>query len=255
MGFQFPFWKRRLMRSASSRHFAHHVAVARNGSAAGRANLDKGELVLVGRTVFEKALDGAKTLRNSLGVIDAVHADTHVGGLHAKIPEQCRALQVREILRRLGLIVAVERNADGKRPHQRGMPVPHHRKVFPIDARFQRAIHGIQKIVAVPLDMETDQIGPQQAFQQFALPRANSEGLRIRPRNVPENSDTGVRAMPFDDLREQGKMIILDQHDGAFLVGDFLEDGGGEFLVNRAIRIPIAGAKLGAGMRNVAQRP
>ena len=75
------------------------------------------------------------------------------------------------------------------------MVVALHREVFPIDARLDDPVDRLQKIGAMRLDVESDQIGAQQAIHQLALPGANSEGLRIRPRNVPEDRDPRVRPL------------------------------------------------------------
>ena len=68
-------------------------------------------------------------------------------------------------------------------------------QALPIDAGLQRAVHGFQKIVAVRLDVEADEVRAKQAVQQLALPGANAERLRIGPGNVPEDGHAGIR--PF----------------------------------------------------------
>ena len=48
-------------------------------------------------------------------------------------------------------------------------------EMLPVDSRFQRTVHRLQKVVAVGLDVEADQVGAQQAVQQLRLPRADAE--------------------------------------------------------------------------------
>ena len=61
-------------------------------------------------------------------------------------------------------------NADRERANQREVAGAVHRKALPLDARFQRPVHGVQKVVAVRLYVKSDQVGAQQSVEQFALP-------------------------------------------------------------------------------------
>ena len=102
---------------------------------------------------------------------------------------------------------------------------------------------------------EADQIGAQQALQQFALPRTNAEGLRVRPRDMPENGHARVWAPLFDHARQQGEMIILDQHDRICFAGDFVEHGSGEFLVDSLIGFPIGCTERRPRVRDMTEWP
>ena len=110
-------------------------------------------------------------------------------------PSRVGALHVRQFVRARWPSVCSVSHADRERPDQREVAVAVDREALPIDARFQRAVHGLQKVVAVRLDVEADQVGAQQAVEQFALPRADAEGLRIRPGDVPEDGDARIRAL------------------------------------------------------------
>ena len=65
--------------------FVEQALIARDIGAAGRANLDKGEAALVGRVEFEKELEGTKALKNALGVVDAIDADSEKRGADAEL--------------------------------------------------------------------------------------------------------------------------------------------------------------------------
>src|SRR6266480_1057349 len=51
---------------------------------------------------------------------------------------------------------------------------------------------ALQKVIAVQLDVKSDQIAAQQSVEELFLPRADAKGLPVRPRDVPEMADDGV---------------------------------------------------------------
>ena len=48
------------------------------------------------------------------------------------------------------------------------------------------------------LNVEADEVRAQQAVQQLTLPRANAEGFRIRPGNMPEDGHARVGMLGLD---------------------------------------------------------
>ena len=60
-------------------HFGQQIVIALDVGAAGRSDLDEGELALIAGIFFKKALDGKKALEDSLCVVDAVDSDSDVG--------------------------------------------------------------------------------------------------------------------------------------------------------------------------------
>src|SRR5260370_40222330 len=97
----------------------------------------------------------------------------------------------------------LEIHADRKRPDEREMAALVDGEPFPLDARLQRTIDGIQEVVAMRLNVKADEIRAQQSFQQFALPRTDPEPFRIRPGDVPEDGHARVRTLLFDQARDQ----------------------------------------------------
>ncbi len=103
--------------------------------------------------------------------------------------------------------------------------------------------------------MKADQIGAQQAVEQFRLPGTDAEGLGIRPWNVPKNSHAGVGTGVLDETRQQRKVVILHQHDRIVFVLHFFEERPGKFPVDGLIVFPVFDAECRAGVRDVAERP
>src|SRR6478609_8302651 len=95
----------------------------------------------------------------------------------------------------------------------------------PVNPALECAVHGLQKIVAVRLHVEADQIGSEQAFEQLRLPWANAKCFRIWPRDVPENGYTRIRPFLLDQLREQCEVVILQQDHGLREAVDLFQDG------------------------------
>ena len=108
-----------------------------------------------------------------------------------------------------------EGNTDGKWFHQGRLPSSFDREMFPVNPGFQGPVNRLQKVVAVKLDVKADEVCPQHPMQKFPLPGADAEGFGIRPGNMPEKSDAGIRPLFFDQAGEQGKVIILDQNQGS----------------------------------------
>src|ERR1700758_1420600 len=120
---------------------------------------------------------------------------------------------------------------ESERTNQRRLAVALHGEPLPLDPRFQRAIHGLEEIVAVGLDVKTNQVRAKQAVEDFTLPRADSECFWIRPRNVPENRHSRVGTRFFNHAWQQSKVIVLHK-DQRMLRGL-------NFLQHRISKLPI----------------
>src|SRR5580658_3632657 len=164
----------------------HQVVIALNVRAARGADLHKRKLAPVSRTFFEEPLNGAEFFRDALRVIHAVQAATEKRRANAKLAKQTRALEMGKLERRHG-VLGITRHANGDRTNQGVVAVPVDGEVLALNAGFERAVNGIEKVIAMRLQMEADQISAQQPVQQLTLPWADAEGLWIRPGDVPEN--------------------------------------------------------------------
>jgi hypothetical protein len=125
----------------------------------------------------------------------------------------------------------------------------------PIGKCLNRAIDCFQKIIAMPLNVETDEVSSQKTVDKFTLTRAYAEGLCIGPRYVPEDSDTRVRPCFFDHSWEQSEVIILDEKHGRFGAFHLAKDGICEAAVNLLVVKPVLRPKYRACMRDVTEWP
>src|SRR5262245_36048374 len=136
----------------------------------------------------------------------------------------------------------------------RGDTRARHRKVLPVYARFERTIDGVEKVVAVVLNVKRQQIVAEQSVEQLILPWANAENLAIRPGDVPELGHNQVGSGALQHPREERKVVVLYEDYGG-ITADFVEDGIGEFLVDAAIMVPVRRLEFGTGVGDVAQGP
>src|SRR5689334_15321128 len=98
-------------------------------------------------------------------------------------------------------------------------------------------------MIAVILNVKSDEIGAKQAFQQFALPGADSKGFWVWPRDVPEDADSRVGAALLDHEGQKGEVVVLNNDDRVLRFGHFFDDGVSEFFVNLLILLPVGGAE------------
>ena len=127
--------------------------------------------------------------------------------------------------------------------------------MFPFHARFQGAIYGLQKIVAMGLNVKTDEICSQEPVEQLALPRTDTECLRIRPGNVPEDGYAGIRPLLFDQFRQQCKVIILDEQRRLLCACHLLQHCLGKLPVRLYIVLPIERPEQRPRVSDMAKRP
>ena len=104
------------------------------------------------------------------------------------------------------------------------MAAAHDRKALVVDARLERPLDRLEKVVAVELDVERQQIVAEQAVQDLLAPGTDAKRLRVRPRNVPELADDDVGPRVLDEARQQREVIVLHEHDRR-PVADLLEHG------------------------------
>src|ERR1700756_2964978 len=129
------------------------------------------------------------------------------------------------------------------------------RKVFPIHPCLQHTIHGTEEIVTVRLDVKSDEIRTKQTIQQLLLPWTDAEGFGIRPRDMPEDRNSGVRHPVFHHPWQKCEMVILNQNYRMFLARHFLRDCIGKSSIHLVVVFPVSGAKRRASMRHMTERP
>src|SRR5581483_695506 len=147
-------------------NFPEQVMVAFDVSPAGLTYLDEGEMALVSGIFLQKSFYSAKALQHSLGIVHPVNTHAEEGALHTLLSKQCSSFKIR---RALALTVRLphfrEGNANGKGSHLGNVASPHNGEPFPTDPRFQCAVHGVQEVVRMGLDVKAHQVRAEQAMQ------------------------------------------------------------------------------------------
>src|SRR4026207_57205 len=113
------------------------------------------------------------------------------------------------------------------------------REVLPVHPALDGPLHRLEEVVAVVLGVEADEIGAQHSLQDLGLPRADAEGLEVRPRDVPEDLHPRVRPSLLHIQREQGKVIVLDQDQGRLHAIHLVDESEGELPVHRVVLLPV----------------
>lgn len=116
-------------------------------------------------------------------------------------------------------------------------------------------VHSLKEEVAVSLDMKADQIGAPKPVDNFALRGTNTECLRVGPRNVPENRHAGIGPFFLHEMREQCKVIIVDEQRRMLGPGHLLQHCLREPVVYFLIVLPVRCSEDGPSVGDVAKRP
>src|SRR6267143_2994591 len=225
------------------------LMVALDPAEARGRELDEDEALAVGGVALEETLEGEEPFGEPLRVVDPLDADAEKLGRNAEAVEQLLARGRGRVRHELG------RDADRERLDVRRARSAYDREVLPVDTALDRALDGIEKVVAVILRVEADQVGAQHPLEDLPLPGADPEGLEVRPGDVPEERDPHVGALGLDERREQREVIVLDQHQGRLRAFDLLEDGRGELRVHAEVVLPVLGAEERPRVDDVAEGP
>src|SRR5216684_987030 len=140
------------------RNLRDKVLITLDIRAAGSAELDKRELLLVVRKLVQKSFDSPEPLHDSLRVIDAIHADSKKQGFRSQLRQNVRSVLLRGNAQLAFIHRLRQSHADRMGPNQCDVVIPVHGKTVPLDPALQELIHRVQEIIAVRLNMETDQV-------------------------------------------------------------------------------------------------
>ena len=102
------------------------------------------------------------------------------------------------------------------------------------------------------LQVEAQQIVTQEAIQDFRPPGADAEDFIVGPGNVPELRHHQIGLRFFEHPGQQGKMVVLDEDDGAPGIGHLGKDHLGKLAVDGLVGLPLAGVKARPGISRVA---
>jgi hypothetical protein len=122
-------------------------------------------------------------------------------------------------------------------------------------SRLTVQIHGLQEVRAVGLNVEANQVRAQQSVYEFSLPGTNTECLRVRPRDMPEDCHARIGARLLNHPGQKREVIILGQQHRTVHALHLLQHRIGEPPVGRLIVLPVGNPKHGASVGNVAERP
>src|SRR5262249_38350246 len=195
--------------------FLAEPPVGRDVYPARRRHLHEAELPLQFRVEDEKAVYRAQALGNAFGVVHPVHADEEKPIAHAKALAYPPFLLLGLPWRRRGHQIGID--ADGLRPDVGGPAAAGDGEALHVYPRLQGALYRLQKVVAVVLEVEGEQVVAQQAVEDFLLPRADAEHLAVWPRNVPEVQDHQVRAGVFEHAGQQREVVVLHEDHRWFI--------------------------------------
>src|SRR5262245_31657957 len=123
-----------------------------------------------------------------------------------------------------------------------------------IDPGLDAAIDGFQEVVAMVLRVKREEIVAEQSVENLLLPRTDAERFTIRPGDMPEMNDHEIRASLTKHSGQQGKVIVLHEHDSRF-AHYLLEHRLSELVVDYPILLPVVEVEFGPRVSDVAERP
>src|SRR5271157_978360 len=139
----------------------HELLIARNVRATGSTNLHQGEAALVSRMKLKEAFDPAEPFDDPLGVVQAIDTDSEKRRFDAQLGTKYAAL-LTCAARRLRFAIGLGKcHADGIRAYASDMALAINGEAVPLGQSFQGVIHRFQEIVAVRLNVKTDQVGSE----------------------------------------------------------------------------------------------
>ena len=227
--------------------------VGRKLAAGWRRNLQQTDSAEVPGIVIQQRLQRVEALDDALGEIPALdpQADDHVGRDLIAFAHRCAAgcdiRQVRQPARR-------PLDGDRIRGHPADAALQRHRHVLAVDLALEKAIHRVEKILAVIARVKTQNVGRQHMRQHLALPGTHTESLGVRPGDMPEQGDRRAGNFFANQQRQQRKMKILDENDRG-RGGRFRRDDLRELGVDLFVCAPVAGAKRRPDIGQMTQRP
>ena len=104
------------------------------------------------------------------------------------------------------------------------------------------------------LGVEAEDRRAEQPVDDLLAPGADAEGLGIGPGDMPEGDDGRLGQPVADHARQQREMVVLHQDDRVLALG-LGHDRIGEFLVHRAVELPVGFAEDRPHEGDVAERP
>src|SRR6266851_6690145 len=124
-------------------------------SAAWSTYLHESKLTQIVGAFLHEPLDGPEPLLNTFCIVHPIDAHAEEKRVDTKLPQQRGFFGVDGLLARCIARDFIKRDTAGERLHYRPMIFPLHREMVPVNARLQRSIHRLEKIVAIGVNMES----------------------------------------------------------------------------------------------------
>ena len=113
--------------------------------------------------------------------------------------------------------------------------------------------HRTEEVARVRRRVETDEVRPEQTVEDLPGVLVDAEQLRRRKRNVQEEADLRLRALPPDHPRHEHEVVVVDPDVVALVV--LVEHPRGELAVDVAVGLPVRLIELAVLLEVVEQRP
>ena len=210
-------------------------------SRVGGAICDKRHLAAVVRILLEEAAEGAKLLRQALGVVepvDADEADGRAGLLAAALRAQAGE----------GIDVDADREAG-----DRQLAVESADAAVLQDAPEHAVLQVVDEVADIHLRLQADEIVGGEAARQLAMLGNGEERLRRRHRDVQEKAD-GVGDAERAQLHAERDHVIVVHPDDVVRLQQRTQRLG-EALVDVEIALVVAGLELRDVEPGVEHRP
>ena len=102
-------------------------------------------------------------------------------------------------------LLALEIDADRERPHQGRLAAADDLGLFLVDPGLDRAVDGVEEVLAMIAQVKAEQVVAQQAVEQLFLPGEDAKRLAVGPGDVPELGDDQVGIALLEIARQQSR--------------------------------------------------
>ena len=129
----------------------------------------------------------------------------------------------------------VDRQRIGAHPHLAAVAL--HDAALHVDLEVHQVAAALEEVAPVGARVEADDVVGQQAVVDLVadLGREHAPGVRLRPRDVHEVVQEGVRPRAADHRRQRVELVVVDHDDRLVDAVDLLEHRLGEVLVDDVV--------------------
>ena len=126
-----------------------------------------------------------------------------------------------------------------------------------VDLQAHQVAAALQEVAPVGARVKADDVVGQQAREDLLADarRQHAPGVGLRPRDVHEVVQEGVRARPADQAGQRVEVVVVDHHDRLLGALQLLDDRLGEVFVDGVVAELEGLDLLAADVRRVGQVP